>query len=108
MTKTCKVTVRFSKKERQALLDFSAQQQQPISAVIRQLALKALSRDTDYSKTGKQAYGKQHLTRAERAALFSAVMADMMLREQTPAHKLESLKARAETLINSRWDYQDE
>ena len=108
MTKTCKITIRLSKKERQTLLDFSTQQQEPISVTIRQLILKALSQDTSYGHSGKQSYGKQHLMRAERTALFSAIMADLMLREQTPPHKLESLKTKAETLLHSRWDYQDE
>ena len=106
--KTRKVTLRLSRSEWAQLTDFSNQHQKPLSAVIRELALHALNFQNDESHADWQPKGKRHLMRAERAALFSAVMADLMLREQTPENKLDALKARARELLNSRWDYADE
>lgn len=108
--KTRKVTLRLSRSEWTQFSDFSNQQQKPLSAVIRELALRSLLMESDnaHAEAGWQPKGKRHLMRAERATLFSAVMADLMLREQTPENKLDSLKARARELLNSRWDYADE
>ena len=109
--KSKRLTIRVSSQEWARLSAFAAEQRCDLSTALRQLALRGLDAVSDEQQQQEEqppSIGKLSLMRAERLALFSTVMSDLMLREQTAPQRLADLKARATALLGSRWDYQDE
>ena len=53
-----------------------------------------------------QSYGKHSLMRAERVAIYVAIMNNEILRELINDHEfIEAAKAKAKDILKNRWDY---